>query len=219
MSLSPAITQSLGLSGQEIYATVLRLLEVKEAKGRLLDYGAGQGRFLKTISNTGKFHLYGADLMPCPEPLKNNVQWIQGDLNLPLNLDDETFDVISAIEVIEHLENPRATVREWKRLLRRDGTLIFSTPNNHSWRSILALIFRGHFVSFLDRDYPAHITALTKVDLERILAENGFKNIEFHFTNKGLVPGLPKFTWQKISFDYLKGKRFSDNIFVSARKA
>jgi len=86
------------------------------------------------------------------------------------------------------------------------------------WSSLIALLLKGHFVSFPSRDYPAHITALTRLDIERVLTESGFKNIEFHYTNKGQVPGLGKCTWQKLSFGLLQGERFSDNIFAVARR-
>src|SRR3712207_8867553 len=53
---------------------------------------------------------------------------------------------------------------EWFRLLRPGGTLIATTPNNESWRAILSLIARGHFIAFTDAGYPAHLTALTRAE-------------------------------------------------------
>ena len=216
---SKAIQQSLGLSSSEIYQTGLHLLNKIEAHGSVLDFGAGQGRFLQILSKNFKFeNIAGADLMDRPSDLHSSCHWIQADLNNQLPCTEQLFDIIVAIEVIEHLENPRAVVREWKRLLKPNGILIFSTPNNESIRSLLSLIIRGHFVAFLDKDYPAHITALTQLDMKRSLAENEFSDSEVYFTDKGLVPGLRGLSWQQLSFGLLKGKRFSDNVFVVARR-
>lgn len=209
-----AIKQSLGSSHDEIYSLAYALLEKKGNRGAILDFGSGKGKFLKEISKLNFFKKTGADLMDRPEGLAPEIEWIQGDLNHALALEDSTFDVIISLEVIEHLENPRKMIRELKRLLKPRGLLIISTPNNESFRSIVSLIFRGHFVSFLHKDYPAHITALVGLDLERIFNENNFSNFSLSYINKGLVPGMKGITWQKISFGLLQGKRFSDNVFA-----
>ncbi|MEQ1472823.1 MAG: hypothetical protein ABLQ96_03320, partial [Candidatus Acidiferrum sp.] len=100
--------------------------------------------------------------------------------------------------------------------LKPGGRLILSTPNNESIRSLIALILRGHFVAFQDSCYPAHITALLRRDLSRILSEAGFSNVRFHFTDYGGLPKLPAVTWQQISFGLLKGCPFSDNLIATA---
>ncbi len=212
-----AILQSLGLSNDVIYQTGFDILQNIENRGSLLDFGAGRGKFLEIISALKFKNCTGADLMDRPTSLPSSTEWIQADLNGSLNLEKESFDLITAIEVIEHLENPRAMIREFYRLLKPGGYILVSTPNNESIRAILALWFRGHFVSFLSKDYPAHITALTSLDLQRIFTENNFSS-KFYFTNTGMAPGLKGITWQDISFQFLKGKRYSDNVFILGRK-
>ena len=154
-------------------------------------------------------------------PIRNDlaaVEWIEQDLNDPMRGHDAAFDVVIAAEVIEHLENPRFTMREIFRLLRPGGTALITTPNNESWRSLIALILRGHYVAFGDTSYPAHITALLRKDLTRIFQEAGFPAPMFHFTNDGGIPGEPALTWQRISFGLLRGLPFSDNILAEAKK-
>jgi 2-polyprenyl-3-methyl-5-hydroxy-6-metoxy-1,4-benzoquinol methylase len=120
--------------------------------------------------------------------------------------------------LIEHLENPRQVAREWYRILKPGSTLILSTPNNESIRSLLALMVRGHYAAFGDDSYPAHITALLRLDVLRILREAGFSDVRFRFTNSGGVPKLPRANWQQVSFGLLKGCRFSDNLIATAVK-
>lgn len=216
-SQSEAILQSLGSSNDAIYSTGYNLLSKMNTEGILLDFGAGQGRFLLNL-NSNKIHkTIGVDIMQCPPEAAKINQWITADLNQELPIEDHSCDTIISLEVIEHLENPRAIAREWKRLLNKNGTLIFSTPNNESIRSLLSIVFRGHFISFLEKDYPAHITALTRLDMKRILTEAGFEQIEFSYSNQGLVPSLGGITWQQVSLGILSGRLFSDNIFVTAK--
>jgi len=126
-------------------------------------------------------------------------------------------DVVICSEVIEHLENPRYVFRMIHNALSRGGTLVLTQPNQESIRSYLALIFRGHFVSFLDSCYPAHITALVRKDLERICVETGFCKPIFYYSDNGGIPKLPNVTWQQISLKMLAGRLFSDNVALVTR--
>jgi 2-polyprenyl-3-methyl-5-hydroxy-6-metoxy-1,4-benzoquinol methylase len=156
--------------------------------------------------------------MAAPRELTDGAEWIKQDLNAAILDHDSEFDVVVAAEVIEHLENPRFMVRELYRLLRPGGTAIVSTPNNESWRSILALLGRGHFVAFTENCYPAHITALLRMDITRIFLEAKFQSPRFYFTDYGGIPKSPSVTWQRVSLGLLRGLRFSDNLIAMARK-
>jgi 2-polyprenyl-3-methyl-5-hydroxy-6-metoxy-1,4-benzoquinol methylase len=214
-----AAAASAGISNDTIYAGFERLVSELALSGDLLDFGAGKGILTEQLYSSGRFKSIAAtDIMPRPEGLDASITWHNCDLNEETNIHGETFDVIVSAEVIEHLENPRAIAREWFRLLRPNGTLIFSTPNNESWRALLALILRGHFVDFGDSAYPAHITALVRKDIERIVSEAGFTFTRFAFSNVGGIPKLPHVHWQKITGGLLKGLRFSDNLFAICSK-
>jgi 2-polyprenyl-3-methyl-5-hydroxy-6-metoxy-1,4-benzoquinol methylase len=214
-----AALSSGGISSQPVYSKFLYLVEELSLQGDCLDFGAGLGNLTKLFQNLGHFNSVTAvDIMQRPDSINKLVKWIDQDLNQPLLLPDQQFDVIFSSEVIEHLENPRGIVREWFRLLRPCGTLIFSTPNNESWRSLLALMLQGHFVAFGDTCYPAHITALLRKDIERILNETGFINSKFIFTDFGRIPKFPQLNYQTISFNTLKRIRYSDNLLVVATK-
>jgi 2-polyprenyl-3-methyl-5-hydroxy-6-metoxy-1,4-benzoquinol methylase len=214
-----ASEQSGGTSQESIYETVERRLAEVGASGDALDFGAGTGQLTRRLAHSGRFRsVAGADLFARAVDLPPDIRWIEGDLNEPLPQPASTFDTVIAAEVIEHLENPRAVCREVFRLLRPGGQAIVSTPNNESWRSLVALLVRGHFVAFGETSYPAHITALTRLDLERALAETGFRQISFSFTEVGGIPGLPSRTWQSLFGARAGGLRFSDNVVVAARK-
>jgi 2-polyprenyl-3-methyl-5-hydroxy-6-metoxy-1,4-benzoquinol methylase len=210
---------SRGISGNAIYDLIERLIAERGLTGKILDYGAGVGQFTRRLLALERFDSVSAtDIMGPPSDLHGRIEWMEQDLNMVLPCQEATFDVVVAPEVIEHLENPRFTVREIFRILRPGGTAIVTTPNNESWRSLIALLVRGHYLEFGESGYPAHITALLRKDFTRIFQEASFPAPDFHFTNSGGVPGKPMVSWQQISFGLLKGRRYSDNILAIAKK-
>lgn len=213
-----ASEMSGGSSGEPIYRAILRTVADLDLHGSVLDFGAGTGSFTQQLMESSRFSsVAAADLMPPPAGF-NAVHWIVGDLNDPLPVADRTFDTVIAAEVIEHLENPRAMARELFRITKCGGIVIVSTPNNESWRALISLVLRGHYVEFCNGSYPAHITALVRKDLERIFREAGFETPHFRFTDYGGLPGKPTVSWQRLSGGLLKGTRFSDNIITICRK-
>jgi 2-polyprenyl-3-methyl-5-hydroxy-6-metoxy-1,4-benzoquinol methylase len=214
-----AAERSGGYSKNSIYNMIEQVLAAEGLRGKILDYGAGVGSLTRRLLELKRFDLVaGADIMKGPADLASTAEWIEQDLNSPLPDHNEAFDVVVAAEVIEHLENPRFMMREIFRILRPGGVTLVTTPNNESWRSLLALVVRGHYASFSDAGYPAHITALLRKDLSRIMQEAGFASPKFYFSGQGGIPGKPTVTWQQPTFGLLKGMRFSDNFMAVAAK-
>ena len=207
-----------GVSNDGIYDMIEAELRALNANGTVLDYGAGVGNLTRRLIDMPAFEeVFAADLFEPPSSL-NVSGWFQQDLNEFIPGYDGYFDTIIASEVIEHLENPRFIARELFRLCKPGGSVVLTTPNNESIRSLMALAIRGHFVHFDKGWYPGHITALLRKDLLRVLLEAGFEPLRFRFTATGSLPGSPTHNWQQISFGILRGLRFSNNLLVSARK-
>ena len=214
-----AAEASRGISSDPIHAAIQARVGDLPDGGPALDFGAGAGNLAVKLQESGKFSRVDAvDLVDYGAARESGVNWTFSDLNAALPLESNTYRLVAAVEVIEHLENPRFVAREWFRLLEPGGRLIISTPNNESWRSLLSLRVRGHFAAFNDDSYPAHITALLRKDLRRILTEAGFESIAFSYTDYGGLPGRPAVTWQKLSLGLLRGLRYSDNFLCTAKK-
>ena len=201
-----------------IKATILRLVKENNMSGSFLDVGAGRGELVRLLlaANVAT-DVTGVDLFGRPDDLPPEIGWHSQDLNDPLHL-SELFDVIVCSEVIEHLENPRALFRNLYELLDPDGALLITMPNQESLKAYMALLTRGHYNQFLGNWYPAHITALLRLDLLRICKETGFADPIFTYTNQGTIPKLPRVTWQKLSLGLLRGRLFSDNVAMITRK-
>ncbi len=67
------------------------------------------------------------------------------DLNIKKELpyQDSTFDIVTATEVIEHLEDFRAILREMYRVLKPGGICVLSTPNILNLNSRLRNLWFG----------------------------------------------------------------------------
>ncbi len=108
----------------------------------ILDASAGPGHSTKALVELG-FDVtatnYGAERDPRIDEAAAYVGGV--DLNRGLPFGDESFDGAHLQEVIEHLENPAATIREFSRVLKPGGLLVISTPNilNASARARFAL--------------------------------------------------------------------------------
>jgi len=89
--------------------------------------------------------------------IKNNLKFIQGSiLKVPID-GEKIFDVIVCFEAIEHVKEHKKLLYEVKRLLKKDGLFIVSTPNKKVYSK--------------DHDYhnPFHLKELHFDEFENLL--------------------------------------------------
>jgi 2-polyprenyl-3-methyl-5-hydroxy-6-metoxy-1,4-benzoquinol methylase len=131
-------------------------------------------------------------------------------------LPDACANAVISVETIEHLENPRAFMRELVRLAVPGGWIIVTTPNQLSLLSLLTLILKKRYSAFQDVNYPAHITALLEVDLIRIARECGLSMIGIRYSERGRIVSTP---WHYPSWlSALSPRLLSDNLLMIGRK-
>jgi 2-polyprenyl-3-methyl-5-hydroxy-6-metoxy-1,4-benzoquinol methylase len=179
--------QKNGSSSSYIYRMAQRHIQWSRIKGqRILDVGGGQGEFSNLLIRNGAQDVVLLDYDP-PASSKR-LQTKKCDLNRPWPVEDESFDWIFGLEVVEHLENPRFFFRQIKRLLRYNGHSLITTPNNLSLFSRLNFFLNGEHRYFQDSCYPAHITPLTPSRVKRICDECGLKVLDVLFSSHCVVP-------------------------------
>ena len=206
---------SLGRSDRRIHETVAAALAARGASGVLGDVGCGGGD-LWPLVRTNFQRCVGLDAVRYPA-LPPEVEFRAVDFDSgELPLADASVDAAVAIEVVEHLENPRAFARELSRIVKPGGWVVVTTPNQLSALSLLTLALKGRFSAFQDTEYPAHRTALLEVDLRRILHECGLRDVDIAFTCHGRVPLSAAHYPRAVS--QLAPRRFSDNIVAIGRR-
>lgn len=207
---------SLGTSDDWIYRRASDIIArgAPACADTVADIGCGAGRLRRYLQH-GDIRYIGVDAIR-HDGFPNDARFHHADLDVdavPLN--DETADITVAIEIIEHLDNPRRFVRELTRITRTGGLIIVSTPNQLSLLSKVTLVFKNQFNAFQEAPglYPCHRTALLEVDLVRIARECGLEGIDIHYTDRGRIPGTSRH-WP--AWLGLRGRAFSDNVLLSA---
>lgn len=209
-------SQSRGISNDAILRMVVRALDGRNIQGQcLVDVGCGAGNLYQHVR--GRFSRYvGVDAVQY-EGFPAQAEFCHLDLDSGrIPLPDQTGDVVAAIEVIEHLENPREFMRSLVRLTAPDGWIVVTTPNQLSWLSLMTLITKQRFQAFQDVHYPTHLTALLEVDLRRIAAECGLANVAIEYSTSGRIPLTARHYPRWLSRRWPRA--FSENVLLIGQR-
>ncbi len=162
-------------------------------RGKLLDAPAGEGALVQGLMDV--HDITAVDLDEDFFRLHGQVPFRKVDLNAPLPFADSSFDYVTCVEGIEHLENPFLCVREFARVLRPGGTLVITTPNIMSIKSRTRFLFYGYHDFFrfikLPREFRhghpeydhQHINPMTFTELRYALEKAGLEVMGVH-TNR-----------------------------------
>jgi len=143
------------------------LIKSHKNGGDLLEIGCGDGLLLGALD--GSFRVCGCDLSE--SAIRISRRHI-GSVNLRvLDIEREDikgkYDVIVALNVLEHLNDPACALARIRYALKNDGILIFSAPNNYGIYGSIAT----RIMNFFDR---THISAMHREVWFRMFLENGF---------------------------------------------
>lgn len=188
----------------EVRRSILNLVEAN-SHAKLLDTGCANGSFTMELGERiGTDKLYGIEIASeyLGENLKQKaVNICAADLNEPLPLDDEDFDVVHSNQVIEHLYNTDVYIKEIYRVLKPGGYAIISTPNLAAWYTIFFLVLGlqpisakvsdrvcrlgnpfdpGGYMAKYERQYPyhEHLRLFTYHALKELFQYYGFKIVK-----------------------------------------
>jgi len=157
---------------------------IRSNLGAAIDLGSGSGNLGKMLSEKG----YEVTCLDYSNFLKHGLRFKKADLDKRFPLKGEFADVVTAVEIIEHLENPRHFLGEIQRVLRSGGIAILTTPNILHWKARLYYLLKGIIWGFREEDYriSGHITPVTIHDFKRICAEVGLKILEITYSNSNM---------------------------------
>lgn len=94
----------------------------------ILDLGCGTGTMLGYLSRYGEAQGVDADDAAVEFCQERGIWNVRQASSLPLPFDDATFDLITAFDVLEHIEDDWGTLRELHRIMRPGGLLMMSVP-------------------------------------------------------------------------------------------
>jgi SAM-dependent methyltransferase len=144
---------------------------------KVLDMGAGHGAFSQRLFNMG-YDVHACDLFP--EIFEfDKITCTKVDITKPFPYPDNTFDLIIAIEVSEHIADHEMFFSESGRILKPGGRLYITTPNILTLKSRIRFLFSGFFLAFnplqLDNyDGLQHISSLTLDQYNYIAVKHHF---------------------------------------------
>ncbi|KKU47432.1 MAG: Methyltransferase type 11 [Candidatus Woesebacteria bacterium GW2011_GWF2_46_8] len=154
---------------------------IEPVNGDVLDVGSADGMFSKVIVDKTK-----AKSLTGIEAVKTSVAWANkhwkregrmkfmvGDAH-DLKFKAETFDAVFCLEVLEHVNNPKKVLGEFKRVMKKGGYGVFLVPSD-------SLLFRTIWWFWL-RFYPrgwvwrdTHIQTYRSNYLPKVSKKAGFK--------------------------------------------
>ena len=149
---------------------------IEKTSGKVLDIGSADGMFTKVIlDKTGAQEIIGIDV------LKSSVSWANrhwGKVNkmkfmvadahkLPFN--KNSFDAVFALEVLEHVYEPVKVLTEIKRVLKKNGYIVFLVPAE-------TLLFRTIWYFGLNIQKAKFGKKLTFMLIPGILLQNWLKS-------------------------------------------
>ncbi len=178
------------MAAYRLHADVFKILEPYLKKDmHVVDFGCGQGAFSQRLVDAGMI-VDACDLDT--EQIKAEVnKKITLDLNLDIDLSlfPRKYDVLIAMEILEHLHNPWKYLGDCLRLLKDDGIILLSTPNISNFVSRLRFLMRGSLIAFEKTDLVhGHITPLSFIQIENLCEHFGLEIVK-----KGYAGPIPLF--------------------------
>ena len=164
----------------DLYREMVR--SVAPASGRILDVGAGRKGFPIDDAEDG-LQLFGVDPDATAISRHESLRFRAAARGERLPFADGAFDLVCSAWVLEHVDLPRAFVKEINRVLAPGGRFAFLTPNGRNpvtW--IIRAIPNGLHPAIMRRiqhrdvsdTYPVRYRMNTPKTVERIMGEAGF---------------------------------------------
>jgi SAM-dependent methyltransferase len=160
--------------GEERLTDLLRFID----RGRLLEVGCSTGEFLLAASRQFEVAGVEADRAAATCARARGVDCRNGGL-ATADFPPAGFDVAVLYHVIEHFHDPRAELRELRRLLKPGGHLVVETPDvANPWFHLLGARWR--------QIIPDHLFFFSPATIRRLLTEEGFEVTELRHVGKSM---------------------------------
>jgi SAM-dependent methyltransferase len=145
------------------------------ARARILDAGCGSGRKMVDLSSHGA--VTGIELSDVSVQVARarDVGDVIAGSVLQMPFDSDSFDLAASLDVIEHLEDDLAALRELRRVVAPGGSLLVTVPA-YPW------LWSGH------DEINHHYRRYTRRSLQRVAEQAGWQQIRTTHFNSLLLP-------------------------------
>ena len=141
------------------------IAHLRAAPAKWLDYGCGNGGLVRHVRGEGRYDIFGYDTGAWADKARASGLPILNDAELARY--EGTFDVLTAVEVIEHCVALLDVLRQWRRLLKPGGLLFLTTGN--------ADAAPRNFPSWAYVSPEIHVSYFTSRALSHALLQTGFE--------------------------------------------
>ncbi len=142
---------------------------------QLLDVGCGAGNMIHHLSHYGQVKGLEIDERPTKKARERGYDVQQFDATQPMPFSDDTFDAVTALDVIEHNEDDMAILADSYRILKPGGHMIITVP------AFMWLWTHND-------DLNAHVRRYTAGELKEKLLSTGFKVDRVTYNNFFVFP-------------------------------
>ncbi len=203
-------------------------------RGKLLDVGCGLGYFVKKVSESPDWEVFGYEISPAAVDYARNNLGLKNVLAGRVeesNFTPGSFDIITLWDVLEHIPQPDVLLGYLHSLLKENGILFIHTPNIAiqlpKARAKKILKGMNSEVHYLEAKDHMHIYSMK--NLKKLLLRNSFAEVDFiHLPPIQAISGksnlaliLVKNLWYFLSVALFKvslGRVNLDNLFAVVKK-
>ena len=217
------------------------ILKFADRYARVLDVGTGDGEFIRVLNEIGFTRISGHEIPGGDlSALKETAENIYEDFDYS-TIPDEQFDVVTMLDVVEHVRDPKLLLSQCRRILKPGGHVYFHTPvvtrtdraMHHlaklpPTRRISQLWQRGRTSVF-------HLQNYTRVALSRLIKDTGFRlvglevrnelswpvgrYVRVYLTDKAGLPSVASSLLSPVVYPFLATNLFNANkSIVTAQK-
>jgi methionine biosynthesis protein MetW len=189
---------------------------------QILDVGCGPGVDISFLIESNEVH--GVDIADEALKIASEQGIITHRLDLSqvkqLPFSEESFDIVIATDILEHLFLPEKLLMEIRRLLKTSGLAILSVPNHFYWKMRLRILRGADVILPFHRDAKQweyfHIRFFTSQGFEELLGKTGFQIATRYYDRFIDVPrGLPRALDRQLAASY--PDLFSMHFLVKCR--
>ncbi|HNU96133.1 MAG TPA: methyltransferase domain-containing protein [Candidatus Magasanikbacteria bacterium] len=158
----------------------LQVLKKTPIGENILDFGCGAGRFIRALRNRRPdLRAFGCDISVSAISLasraNDNVNYTVNQVDEKLPYQNDFFANIFIFDVLEHVVDVEGVLKEWIRVLKKDGILFLQVPCEKDWLSLWFWLDKVGLKKEITKKFAGHVNFFSRKELKDTLQRVGFK--------------------------------------------